>query len=216
MALLYTSRRITRHALAYVAGLIAADGSLEIRDPFITLPSANRDFLEQHARRYLETVAGRRIRSFVDKYAKVYKLRIYNRALWRTLIERYNVPAGAKSRIVKPPFTLTPREEIAYVQGWFDGEGWLEVLRVRSKTLHEYPRIGFKVRSKSIRDWIVEVIRKKGVRVSSYDRKDDTFGLWINGLKACELFRHRIGFGYPRKNEALKQLVTKCRGQVST
>ncbi len=216
MTLLYTSRRIPRRAPAYIAGLIAADGSLEVNDPFITLPSADKDFLDKYARHYLEALTDRKIRSFVDGNAKVYKLRIYNRRLWEMLIERYNVPAGAKSSIVKPPLTLRASEEIPYLQGWFDGEGWLEVLRVGSKTLHQYPRIGFKVRSKSIRDWIVKVIRKKGVRVNSYDRSDGTFGLWINGFTACELFRHRIGFGYREKNKALERLVTKCRGQVST
>ena len=212
MALLYTSRRNARLSPAYLAGLIAADGSLETKDPFITLPSADRDFLEKHARHYLEAVTGRKTKCFVDKGAKVYKLRMYNLCAWKLLTTRYGVSTGAKSRIVRPPLKLGQKEEIPYLQGWFDGEGWIEVLRVRSKQVHTYPRIGLKVRSKRIRNWIVKMIRKRGIRISSYDRSDETFGLWINGFNACELFRKRIGFGYPKKNKALKRLVAKCRG----
>jgi len=212
MALLYTSRKSAETSPAYLAGLIAADGSLERDDPFITLPSADRDFLEKHARKYLEALTGRKIKSFADKGAKVYKLRIYNRSAWETLTKKYGIPTGAKSRIVKPPPKLKQSEEIPYLKGWFDGEAWLEVIRVRSKRIHRYPRIGFKVRSKAIRNWIVKMIRKRGIRVSYYDRSDETFGLWINGFNACELFSKRIGFGYSEKNKALKRLVAKCRG----
>ena len=212
MALLYTSRKRTQLSPAYLAGLIAADGSLERNDPFITLASADRAFLDEHARHYLEAFTRRKTKSFVDRRAKVYKLRIYNRRAWELLVKRYGVPTGAKSRIVEPPQKLENEEEIPYLQGWFDGEAWIEILRIRSKQLHEYPRIGFKIRSEPIRNWAVEMIRKRGIRVTAYDRSDETFGLWINGFNACELFRKRIGFGYSKKNQALKRLVAKCRG----
>ena len=204
-----------RQKLAYLAGLIGADGSLEVEDPFITISSSDRDFLEKRVLPYLEAIARRKIRIFMDRSANVYKLRIYHRRLWRLLVEKYKIPCGAKSRSISPPVTLTRSEQVLCVQGWFDGEGWIEVLRTRSPKIYRYPRIGFKVRSKAIRDWIFDVLSKQGVPATTYNRAEGTFGIWINGKSACELFMRHIRFGYAKKNKALKALVAMCRRPVS-
>jgi hypothetical protein len=201
--------------IAYLAGLIGADGSLEVNEPYITIASADKNFLRNLVQQRIEGATHRRIRIFQDRSAKVYKLRVYDRELWKLLQSRYKVPCGAKSRRIIPPITLTKNEETSYLQGWFDGEGWIEVLRRRTERIHNYPRVGFKVRSKAIRNWIREVLSKRGVRTTAYDRADGTFGIWINGIAASERFRREIGFGYVKKNEALASLVEKCRESVS-
>ena len=216
MTPLYTNRNSKiKSNLAYLAGLIGADGSLETKKPFITIASADRQFLEKQVAPLIVNVTRRRIRVFMDRSANVYKLRMYDRKLWSSLVKRYRIPCGAKSRIVRPPLMLTNDERLQYLQGWLDGEGWIEILRVRAKKLNRYPRIGFKVRSKSIRNWIRRTLKERGVPVRTYDRVDESFGIWINGTRASELFLRNVGFGYAPKNAALRKLIEKCRGNVS-
>ena len=82
---------------------------------------------------------------------------------------------------------------------------------------YSYPRVGLKTMSSRIRDWIAESFRKEDIHVSTYNRKDGSYGLWINGFEGCEKFRIKFGFRHPKQKQRLDELLSheedpKARG----
>jgi hypothetical protein len=198
---------------AYLAGLLAADGHLESKDPYLTIASKEELFLKDYIAPLIEKQICRLPKPYWDKSAKVWKLRIYNRDLWTTFINDYRIPSGRKSTSILPPKELEPSERIWYSRGWFDGEGWIEVMTIyRSSKVYQYPRVGFKVKNQPIRDWLLNELIHHNIRAKGYNRQDGTYGLWINGVINCQTFLNTIGFLYPLRNIQLKELIQKNQG----
>jgi hypothetical protein len=86
----------------------------------------------------------------------------------------------------------------------------------RSYGIYQYPRIGFKIKNKPVRDWIFNELIQRGVYAKSYNRKDETYGLWLNGSNNCTSFLKTIGFLYPIKNKLLEKLIQEKQGRVSS
>ena len=202
---------------AFLAGLVAADGHLEIKDPYITVASKDELFLKDYLAPLINVQIGRLPKPYWDNSARVWKLRIYNRKLWTTLIKDYSIPCGRKSTSILAPKNLESSERIWYARGWFDGEGWVETMTVRkSSRVYQYPRIGFKVKNQPIRDWLLDELTHHNIRAKGYNRNDGTYGLWINGIIDCQTFLDTIGFLYPLRNTKLKELIQKNQGLIFT
>lgn len=205
-----------KSGMAYLAGLVAADGHLESNEPYIVIPSKEYGFLKDYVVPLIHDHTGISPRVYWDKSAKVWKVRIYSRSLWNVLIHDYAIPAGSKASHILPPAKLEINERVWYIRGWFDGEGWLESMTVRRPYgIYQYPRIGFKVKNRPIRDWILAELTIHGVRSRGYDRRDGSYGIWINGTIACQTFLDTIGFLYPPRNSQLKRLIRTHRGRIS-
>ncbi len=199
------------NTMAYIAGLVAADGNVAADEPYFYVSSKEKSDLENFVAPLVERILGRKATLFYDRCASVYKLKVYSRNLWTRLVQDYKIPPGEKASIITPPTFLNADDEAAYIRGWFDGEGWCETLIVRSlHHVYKYPRIGFKVKSLAIRDYIWLVLYKLDVKPSCYSRADGSFGIWINGVTRCRGFREKIGFGYPSKRRALERLLDEC------
>jgi hypothetical protein len=111
---------------------------------------------------------------------------------------------------------LGPSEKTTYLRGWFEGESWLETMTVRRPSgTYQYPRIGFKIKNQPIRDWLLAQLSLHDVRAKPYNRRDGTYGLWINGTTACQAFLDNIGYLYPPRNSKLKTLIRTRTGRVS-
>ena len=205
-----------RSGIAFLAGLVAADGHLEKKDPYIVISNKEFDFLNNFIAPLINDQINRTPRPYWDKSAKVWKIRVYSRKFWMDLIQNYGIPTGSKATRILPPKQLEPFERIWYIRGWFEGEGWIETMTVRrSSKIYQYPRIGFKVKNRPIRDWLLAELVLLGIRAKAYDRRDGTFGLWINGTKPCQAFLESIGFFYPPRNNQLQELIRKNRGLIS-
>ncbi len=67
-----------------------------------------------------------------------------------------------------------------------------------------------------MRDWILTELIQRGIRAKGYQRKDGTYGIWLNGINACQSFLDEIGFFYTPKNKTLKRLIQENRGRVNS
>jgi hypothetical protein len=205
-----------KSGIAYLAGFVAADGHLESTAPYITIASKDHEFLKDYVAPLIYAQTSRTPRPYWDKSAKIWKVRIYSRQLWTTLIQDYRIPTGRKASRILPPENLGSAERVWYMCGWFEGEGWLETMTVRRFSgVYEYPRIGFKVMNRSIRDWLLAELALHDIRAKGYNRRDGTYGLWINGKKAREAFLANVGFLYLPRNRKLQQLIRTKRRRIS-
>jgi hypothetical protein len=151
---------------------------------------------------------------FWDDGAGVYKISIYNEELWDTFTEKYNIPPGKKAESIEPPKGLSKQEELWVVKGWFDGEGWPEEMSKEYKdTEYNYPRVGLKIMSEDMRDWLAQELEERNIRVSTYDRSDGSYGLWINGYEECRKFDEEIGFRHPEQDRRLKELLANGKSR---
>jgi len=191
----------------YYAGLVASDGHIEPDTNRTIVASSNLEFVNNVIEPVVEEQELKHS-MFWDDGAGVYKISINNEELWETLTDKYNIPAGAKAEAIEPPEELTDEEELWYIRGWFDGEGWVEEMTKQyGDTEYDYPRVGLKIMSEDMRDWIAEHLRDEDIHVSTYDREDGSHGLWINGYLECRKFDEEIGFRYPEQDRRLKELL---------
>lgn len=197
----------------YYAGVVASDGHIEPDNNRSVVASSNHEFITDVVEPVLEEQETQHS-TFWDEGAGVYKVSINNDELWDTLTEKYNIPPGAKAESIEPPEVLTDEEELWVVRGWFDGEGWPEEMtKEYEDTEYHYPRVGFKVMSEPIRDWVAEELEERNIRVSTYDRQDGSHGLWINGYEECEKFDKEIGFRHPEQDRKLKELLANRKSR---
>ena len=78
--------------LAYLAGLVAADGHLKKRDLSIQLYLGDKGLLQS----VVETIGKNvKARPKVRFYKGVYEVAIYDREVVKVLMERYLIPAGS-------------------------------------------------------------------------------------------------------------------------
>ena len=191
----------------YYAGLVASDGHIEHDNNRSVVASSNHEFVTDVVEPVLEE-QGIEHSTFWDEGAGVYKISINNDDLWDTLTEKYDIPSGAKAESIEPPEGLTDSEELWFIRGWFDGEGWPEEMsKEYGDTEYIYPRVGFKVMSEDIRDWVAVKLEERDIRVSTYNRADGSHGLWINGYEECGKFDQEIGFRHPEQDRKLKELL---------
>jgi len=201
--------------IAYLAGLVSADGHLEKTEPYVYIAGKNDKFIKTVVTPLLQEVTNRKPSVYWDRSAKVYKARTYNRKLWYSLMTEYGIPSGKKAYLISSPRKINDAAVILYIRGWFDGEGWPEEMKVRKPSgTYRYPRIGFKAKSQSIRDWIAMKLNEIGVRAKPYDRRDGSFGLWINGRRACMAFNNKIGFLNHKNARRLDRLLKRCTGRI--
>jgi len=96
--------------IAYLAGLIAADGHLEIQEPYITIPSKDQKFLRDYVALLFNDQIDRMPKPYWDKGANVWKLRLYSQSLWTLLNCDFAIPPGKKASRILPPKQLGPSE----------------------------------------------------------------------------------------------------------
>jgi len=193
--------------IAYVAGLVAADGSIERKLPYVYVACRDREdvLFAAHA---LFQASGKKPSIFYDRRAGVYKAKVSSRVLRDKLVYHYNISSGKKAQAIRPPDKLTFRQIVEYVAGWFDGEGWCETdMKQVDSHPYNYPRIGFKIKNKTMRDLISKQLEILRLPHGCYKRKDGTYGIWINGRKNCKAFKRLIGFRYPTKISKLNRLL---------
>ncbi|MBS3069394.1 hypothetical protein J4441_03435 [Candidatus Micrarchaeota archaeon] len=168
--------------LAYMAGLISGDGHLEL--------GRNRVDIRIYPKRFRRTIF-KLARKLVGRGGNIadksLKVRITDRKFTKTMMDVFEIPKGSKSKIMKVPKTImhAPRKiQNAYVAGWYDAEGWIEVDKRRKPS---YARLRFCVTNREICEFILDVLQKNKLGRAMFS-SGKRFCVDINGNERCEKF----------------------------
>lgn len=118
------------------------------------------------------------------------------------IYKKMEIPTKNKTFCMKTPkpiFNSSKNSIKEYIKGWMDSEGWVTNKKVKkpNKT-YIYPRIGFQVSNKQIRDDIVILLQRFGVNPSVWKYKN-MYGLQIIGFDKVRKYLKQIGFNHPDK-----------------
>ena len=114
------------------------------------------------------------------------------------LKKNYGVVRGKKRRITIPKSIKSFKEIRAFMQGWFDAEGYLEKWK-HPKTKIAYSRIRFGCKNKNVVLWLKTELEKLGIYVSKIWYNSKTYRFQIGQRKSVDSFLNLIGFRYPTK-----------------
>ena len=105
--------------LAYLAGLICADGHIRDRDKMITSYLGTSRYVGV-VKKLLERYSLRK--ACVRRHHGVFEVYVTDKNLARIFIKKYEIPVGRKyDKITLPP--LTNIEKRYFIAGFFDGDG---------------------------------------------------------------------------------------------
>ncbi len=168
--------------LAYLTGLISGDGHLEL--------GRNRVDIRIFDRRFRKTVF-KLTRELLGKDANVVdkgrKVRITSKKFVNTLVETFEIPKGSKSNTMRVPKSIllaSDEAQNAYVAGWYDAEGWIEMDRRRKPP---YVRIRFCVTNGNVCEFILRVLRKRRLGRAMFT-SGTRFCIDINGHEGAKRF----------------------------
>jgi hypothetical protein len=112
--------------------------------------------------------------NFKENYSSV-SLNIFDLD-FRNLIKKWGVPAGAKSKIVKPPLHIKELSINDYIRGLYDGDGSVGF------TAKGFPYVSFVTQSEDIKDFLVDFISKitsKSKKEPNRNKRDEIYNITI-------------------------------------
>ncbi len=125
--------------LAFIAGIVAADGPIRISRPIIEIYSKDKEVLEK-LQQILSKIEQTSTAMKVYKTKTKYVLYIYSSTLTATLTKTYKIPRGKKSKTLSFP-ELPHQEQLEYIKGFIFGDGtfYLEKTYKKSKVSGKTP-----------------------------------------------------------------------------
>ena len=110
------------HNMAYILGLIAADGNISSKENgiFIALKETDKEILEK-INNELGNTRPIKIYERADEYEKTAKLSFWSSTIKKDL-SHYGLNPN-KTFNIEPPYFLLPEYHISYIRGYFDGDG---------------------------------------------------------------------------------------------
>ncbi len=136
-----------KNELAYLSGLIMADGHIDKRDFTIHLYIQNKNFREK-IKRLLKPYTNNKIRDVYHSGVNVVSLT--DKKFAGFLIQKYGIPPGNKAGIIRIPAKKSRREILSFIEGYFDGDGSIYTRKVKTTAvkIKVYREIKFKSKSK--------------------------------------------------------------------
>lgn len=112
--------KIQSHNMAYILGLLAADGSVSSKENLISiqLNKNDKELLEQIR---LEVQSQRPILDYEGKNGLMSTFRVWSKT-WKDDLFHYGI-VPKKTFILQPPYLLSKQYIIDYIRGYFDGDG---------------------------------------------------------------------------------------------
>jgi len=153
-----------KEIIAYLAGLIMADGHISKKDSRIliyTKDEKNKEIIYN----LLAILTKNRI---CVKFKKgVFEICVYDKKLSHLLFKKYKIPKGKKShKIILPK--VSKEEKIAIIAGFFDGDGSIYVRKVKKgNKVKEYTEIKFKSKSILFLQQCIGFLEKMGLKPSN-------------------------------------------------
>lgn len=184
--------KIQSHDMAYILGLIAADGNISKKENCITIElEKSDDYLLKNINRITDNSRPIKYysykRSNTSSDAKVAKFQTWS-SEWKRDLSVYNIKPN-KTFVLQPPTFLKDEFFISYIKGYFDGDGSVYTdFDIKRCT------VSFIGASKPLINWIKEILVNKYGIISS---KIETRILETNN----EFYRITIG-----NKEGIKKL----------
>lgn len=183
--------------LAYLAGLVAADGHLEKDGCGVSIYSNNRAFASVARKLLQEIVPTLRVRTYRSKGA--WRIYVYSARLCTTLGKQFAIPMGKKSHRILFPRGLSKLESKRFVQGYVDGDGsfYME-RRKRYGRVYLYPRVEVASQSKRFLQQLRAWLEDTGIACGQVHGGRRVFRLRVYAGNAAK-FMLLIGFRHPNK-----------------
>ncbi|MBI2233262.1 MAG: hypothetical protein HYU56_05040 [Candidatus Aenigmarchaeota archaeon] len=132
-----------------------------------------------------------------------YVVRVASRDLWKTLVEQYNIPAGAKSKTIKPPQLFSIKNRKDYLCGWIAGDGSVTHDRMRAK-------VEIWSKNQEMIMWFKDVLREMDIESTCFLEKNKTeFILRIGRKEDVLKFYKTIQIPHPEKQRKFDILIKK-------
>ena len=106
--------------MAYILGLLAADGNICVKENKITLElqAQDIDILEKIKEEVKTTYPIKN----TDRNSREYRSLQIHSSVWKSDLKHYSI-VPKKTKILEPPFFLQKKYYIDYIRGFFDGDG---------------------------------------------------------------------------------------------
>ena len=140
--------KFQNHNMAYILGLIAADGSVAEKENLISIQlNADDEALLENIR--VETGCSRPISFYEGKLTgqKMATFRNWSKD-WKTDLSYYGIVPNKTFKLT-PPELLSPEFRIDYIRGYFDGDGSIYSVDLQNRVFVEISGV-----SKKMIDWI--------------------------------------------------------------
>ena len=202
-----------KHYLAYIAGLVASDGTLIKCSYKIKITTSNKSFAKK-IKAMLRRI-GYKAKIYSYRNTKKYEVYVYSKKLASILIEKYKLKYGKKSKDIEMPLDLDALELLYYIKGLYDGDSSIYLAKVRIKRknkIYKYllPRITYKTQSIKLYNQLLSILKEmKLTPYGYYDRYSNAYCINLDGIKNILLFNQLIGYLHPCKRRRLKHIIEK-------
>ena|SRR3989338_3504522 len=189
--------------ISYLTGLIGGDGNLS--EKRISIIDENIEFHQKVIKNLFEKAFG--VTPVISPMKTVkgkitYRSRINSKKVFTYFKNDLRIPDKEKTFLMKTPYQVmnsSIKVRAAYIRGWMDSEGWVTNKTVKKPNKkYTYPKIGFHVANKTIRDEIDFLLRSMEIKPSCW-RYKNMYGLQIIGFEKVNMFMDKIGFMHPDK-----------------
>ena len=126
--------KVQSHNMAYILGLLAADGSVSLKENLISiqLKKEDKQLLEQIR---LEVQSQRPISDYDGKKDTISTLRVWSKT-WKDDLAHYGI-IPKKTFTLQPPLLLSKQYIIDYIRGYFDGDGSIYQIKSENRVFVE-------------------------------------------------------------------------------
>ena len=200
-----------KYYLAYIAGLVASDGTLIRHNYKVKITTTNKSFANKIKNMLIKLGYNANVYSYKD--TKKYEAYVYSKELALILIKKYKLKFGKKSKDIEIPSNLNTVELQYYIKGLYDGDSTIYLTKVklrRRNKNYEYilPRITYKTQSIKLYNQLLSILKEmKLTPYGYYDKYSNTYCINLDGIKNILRFNELIGYIHPCKRRRLKQII---------
>lgn len=184
-----------KNTIAYLAGLIAADGHLSKNDG-IAIYVKDREFVKKIVQSLCQ-ITNSKISIYPSKGA--FRINVFDKILLNALTQKFKIPMGKKSNCLIFPETLSKKEKLDFVRGYVDGDGSIYIdKRKRYGIINTYPRVEIASQSREFLDKMIVFLYMFGIKSGQVKSAKRTLRIRIYANNAKN-FIEKIGFSHPTK-----------------
>jgi intein-encoded DNA endonuclease-like protein len=194
------------------AGIVGSDGHIYKDKLTVCVTNKNKEFMESRIIPLIRRITGKnRKAKFVSSGfgEGKFKVHVSSVKLCRMLIEKYNIPAGAKAYSIKPPDLYNLESKVDFLRGWIAGDG--SVTRDRT-------RVKIEIWSKSLpmMEWFRDVLSELKVNCRMFkEKKKNEHILRVGRKNDVKLFHEKVEIPHPDKQEKFERLMFQASRPLS-
>lgn len=170
--------------LAYLAGLIAADGHLRKKDFTVIIYIKDNKFSEK-IKSLLKEFIKNKISQKIRK--NVIELSFTQKDFAKKITTKYKIPVGKKAEKIIFPEWISKSEKIAFIEGFFDGDDLIykRKVKVSSNNIKEYYEIKFKSKSKKFLKSCKKFLETLGIKTSEIRTYNKQIPYFVISKRDC-------------------------------